>query len=55
MGYLPTVDDAPLPADLDREINFTEDEKARMLKLDLGYLQENQARTLDNWNKTFKS
>jgi len=55
MGYLPTVDDVKLPEELDREINFTPEQRERMLKLDLGYLQHNQAQTLEAWNKTFKS
>jgi len=54
MGYLPTVDDVTLPQELDREINFTPEQRDQMLKLDLDYLQQNQARVLDAWNKTFK-
>jgi putative spermidine/putrescine transport system substrate-binding protein len=55
MGYLPTVSDAQLPPELDKEINFTQAEKDRMLKTDLAYLQENQANILDVWSKTFRA
>ncbi|SAI73837.1 ABC transporter substrate-binding protein [Bordetella ansorpii] len=54
MGYLPTVDDVKLPEELDREINFSAQQRERMMQLDLDYLQQNQASILDAWNKTFK-
>ncbi|SAI34424.1 ABC transporter substrate-binding protein [Bordetella ansorpii] len=54
MGYLPTVDDVKLPEELEREINFTTQQREKMMQLDLDYLQQNQASILDAWNKTFK-
>lgn len=55
MGYLPTVSDAQLPPELDKQINFTPAEKERMLKVDYGYLQAQQASILDTWSKTFRA
>ncbi len=54
MGYVPTVSDAPLPPELDKQINFSEAERARLWKPDFAYLSEQQAAFLDFWNKDFK-
>lgn len=54
MGYVPTVSDAPLEPDLDKQINFSEAERARFWKPDFGYLAVQQAAMLDFWNKDFK-
>ena len=54
MGYVPTVSNAQLRAELDKQINFTEAEKERMLKPDYGYIIANQSSMLEMWNKTFK-
>ncbi len=54
MGYLPTVTDAPLPPDLDKQINFSEAERARLWTPDFAYLAKQQAALLDFWNKEFK-
>lgn len=55
MGYLPTVADAKLPPELEKKIGFTEAERNRLWKLDLSYLNENQASMLDFWNKSVKA
>lgn len=55
MGYLPTVDDAKLPAELLAQIGFTEAERARMMKIDYAYLAQNQVQMLDFWTKSIKS
>ncbi len=54
MGYVPTVSDAPLDPELDRQINFSEAERARLWKPDFGYLATQQAAVFDFWNKDFK-
>lgn len=54
MGYVPTVSDAPLPPELDQQINFSEAERARLWQPDFAYLAEQQAALLDFWNKDFK-
>ncbi len=54
MGYVPTVSDAPLDPALDRQINFSEAERARLWKPDFGYLATQQAAVFDFWNKDFK-
>jgi putative spermidine/putrescine transport system substrate-binding protein len=54
MSYVPTVSDAPLDPELDKQINFTEAERARLWKPDFGYLVAQQAAVLDFWNKEFK-
>lgn len=55
MGYLPTVTDAQLPADLQAQIGFTEAERARMWTIDYEYLNKNQAQMLDFWTKSVKA
>lgn len=54
MGYVPTVSNASLPAELDKQINFTQAEKDRMMKPDYAYIIANQSSMLEMWNKTFK-
>jgi putative spermidine/putrescine transport system substrate-binding protein len=54
MGYVPTVSDAPLDPELDKQINFSDVERARLWKPDFGYLATEQASMLDFWNKDFK-
>ena len=55
MGYVPTVSDAVLPEDLARQVSLTEADRARLLKPDYKDLTERSQRTLDFWNKDFKS
>lgn len=55
MGYLPCVNDAILPPELEKKIGFTEAEKDRMLKIDLDYLTKRQAAILDTWTKAFRA
>lgn len=55
MGYLPTVTDAALSAELQAQIGFTEAERARMWKIDFEYLNKNQAQMLDFWTKSVKA
>lgn len=54
MGYVPTVSDAVLPADLAKQVSLTEEDRAKLLKPDYKYLTERSQRTLDFWNKEFK-
>ncbi|MGE0724759.1 MAG: PotD/PotF family extracellular solute-binding protein [Alphaproteobacteria bacterium] len=55
MGYLPTVTNARLPADLEKEIGFTDAEIAGFRLPDYGYLAKNSAQLLEWWNKSFKA
>ena len=54
MGYLPTVTNAKLPADLQKEIGFSEAEIAGFNLPDYGYVAKNAAPLLEWWNKSFK-
>ena len=54
MGYVPTVTDAVLPADLAAQVSLTEAERARLLKPDYAYAAGRTQRTQDFWNKEFK-
>lgn len=54
MGYLPTVADAKLPADLEAQIGFTEAERGRMWNIDYDHLTKHQASMLDFWTKSVK-
>lgn len=54
MGYVPTVANVALPDELNRQINFTEAERERMMKPNYAYMIASQAQMLDVWNKTFK-
>ena len=54
MGYLPTVTDAPLPADLAEAISLTPAQQAALLTPDYAYLAANSQRILDFWNRDFK-
>ncbi|HWL82128.1 MAG TPA: polyamine ABC transporter substrate-binding protein [Roseomonas sp.] len=55
MGYLPTVRDAKLDADLAQEISLSEAEESRLVTPDYEYLQKNLNGILDFWNKQFKA
>ncbi len=54
MGYLPTVTDAEIPADIAEQINLTERQRAGLLTPDYAYLAANHQRILDFWNRDFK-
>ncbi|MDQ8731510.1 ABC transporter substrate-binding protein [Bradyrhizobium sp. LHD-71] len=54
MGYVPTVRDAQLPAELAREISLTEAQQATLKTPDHAYLLQHTASILDFWNKDFK-
>jgi putative spermidine/putrescine transport system substrate-binding protein len=55
MGYVPTVTDAVLPEDLAAQVQLSEADRAKLLKPDYKYQAERSQRTLDFWNKQFKS
>ncbi len=54
MGYLPTVTDANLPAELEQAIGLPPEDQARLLRLDDDYLMQHQTEILDFWNREFK-
>jgi putative spermidine/putrescine transport system substrate-binding protein len=49
-----TGSNAVLPEELNKQINFTDAERDRMIKPDYAYIIENQSAMLEVWNKTFK-
>lgn len=53
MGYSPTVTDAEVPEERAAELDFTEDEQARIVELDLDLLVENDARWGELWQQEF--
>lgn len=55
MGYVPTVKDAKLPAELSQQINLTEAERSRLLQPDYAYATQKNSEILDFWNKQFKA
>ena len=54
MGYNPTVTNAKVPADTQKRIGFTDEEKKRLVDLDYAYLAKNDSAFQDWWNKSFK-
>jgi putative spermidine/putrescine transport system substrate-binding protein len=54
MGYVPTVKDAKLPADLAKEISLTEAQQNKLRPLDYDFMQKERGAILDFWNKEFK-
>ena len=54
MGYNPTVTNADVPADVQKRIGFTDEEKKRLVDLDYGYMAKNDVAIQDWWNKSFK-
>ncbi len=54
MGYLPTVRDAQLPAEIASQISLSEAEQARLRAPDYDYLLRQHGEILDFWNKQFK-
>ena len=54
MGYLPTVTDAALPAEIAARISLSEAEQARLRAPDYDYLLRAHTEILDFWNKQFK-
>ena len=55
MSYMPTVDNAPVPAPMLKEISFTAAEQAALKYPDFEYLAKNSSALLDFWNKEFKA
>jgi putative spermidine/putrescine transport system substrate-binding protein len=54
MGYAPTVNNAPLPPDLQQRVGFTDAELKRLYPYDLEKLAVAKAQFLDYWTKSFK-
>ncbi|MBN9090231.1 MAG: extracellular solute-binding protein [Reyranella sp.] len=54
MGYNPTVTNANVPADLQKRIGFTDEEKKRLVDLDYAYMAKTDVANQDWWNKSFK-
>ncbi len=55
MGYVPTVKDAKLPADLAKQISLTDAQQEKLHTPDYAYMQREQGSILDFWNKEFKA
>jgi putative spermidine/putrescine transport system substrate-binding protein len=54
MGYNPTVTNANVPADVQKRIGFTDEEKKRLVDLDYAYMARTDVANQDWWNKSFK-
>ena len=54
LGYNPTVTNAKVPADTQKRIGFTDEEKKRLVDLDYAYMAKNDSAFQDWWNKSFK-
>lgn len=54
MGYNATVTNAKVPADVQKRIGFTDEEKKRLVDLDYAYMAKNDSAFQDWWNKSFK-
>ena len=54
MGYNPTVTNAKVPADVQKRIGFTDEEKKRLIDLDYAYLAKNDSAFKEWWDKSFK-
>jgi len=54
MGYNGSVTNVKIPAETERRIGFTADERKRLIDLDYGYLAKNDAALKEWWDKTFK-
>lgn len=54
MGYNPTVTNAKVPAETQKRIGFTDEEKKRLVDLDYAYMAKTDSEYLDWWNKVFK-
>jgi putative spermidine/putrescine transport system substrate-binding protein len=54
MGYNPTVTNAEVPANVQKRIGFTAEEKKLLIDLDYGYQAKNDAAFKDWWDKSFK-
>jgi putative spermidine/putrescine transport system substrate-binding protein len=55
MSYAPTVDNAPVPAPLMKQIGFTPEQQANLKYPDFEFLAKNMSTMLDFWNKEFKA
>jgi putative spermidine/putrescine transport system substrate-binding protein len=55
MGYNPTVNNAKVPEDIQKQIGFSPEEEKRLVDLDYGYMAKNDAAFQDWWNKSFKA
>ncbi|HVA35981.1 MAG TPA: extracellular solute-binding protein [Candidatus Dormibacteraeota bacterium] len=53
MGYVPTVTDVKLPADLDSVIGFTEEQRSKFFHVDFAYVAANNNAWLQWWNEEF--
>lgn len=54
MGYNPTVTNAVIPPELNRRIGFTPQEIESLVKLDYAYINENDPRLKEWWDKTLR-
>ena len=54
MGYNGSVSNARIPAETEKRIGFSAEERKRLIDLDYGYLAKNDAALKEWWDKTFK-
>lgn len=55
MGYNPTVTNAVVAPDLNERIGFTQEQIGKLLKLDYGFLMDNDVALKEWWDKEFKA
>jgi len=54
MGYNGSVTNAKIPAETEKRIGFTAEERKRLIDLDYGYLAKNDSALKEWWDKSFK-
>jgi len=54
MGYNGSVTNAKIPAETEKRIGFTTEERKRLIDLDYGYLAKNDSALKEWWDKSFK-
>jgi putative spermidine/putrescine transport system substrate-binding protein len=54
MGYNGSVTNAKIPAETEKRIGFTAEERKRLIDLDYGYLAKNDSAFKEWWDKSFK-
>ena len=55
MGYNPTVTNAVVAPELNERIGFTQEQIAKLVKLDYGFLMDNDVALKEWWDKEFKA
>ncbi|WP_144185946.1 extracellular solute-binding protein [Elioraea rosea] len=54
MGYVPTVTNAEIPAEIAREISFTPEQQEKFIQPNYEYIAQNNSQLLEWWTREFK-